>query len=86
MVYLYFWLYLTDCIVVTITQICSGERTEMESYTYTFNLEDEEGNRTATVTFSPATILLYIISTLVFALFDVDISARNLVLAQILNG
>ena len=59
---------------------------ERSSYHYTFNLEDEEGNRTASVTFSPATILLYIISTLVFALFDVDISARNLVLAQILNG
>ena len=56
------------------------------SYHYTFNLEDEEGNRTATVTFSPATILLYIISTLLFALFDIDISARTLVLAQILNG
>ena len=62
------------------------ERNERASYHYTFNLEDAEGNRTATVTFSPATILLYIISTLLFALFDVDISARNLVLAQILNG
>ena len=62
------------------------ERSGRTSYHYTFNLEDEEGNRTATVTFSPATILLYIISTLLFALFDIDISARNLVLAQILNG
>ena len=59
---------------------------ERTSYHYSFNLEDEEGNRTATVTFSPATIFLYIISTLLFALFDLDISARNLVLAQILNG
>ena len=62
------------------------ERSGRASYHYTFSLEDDEGNRTATVTFSPATILLYIISTLFFAFFDVDISARNLVLAQILNG
>ena len=86
MVYLYFLLYLTDCIVVTITQICSGERTEMESYHYTFNLEDDQGNRTTSVTFSPVTLLLYLISTLVLALLDVDIPARELILAQILNG
>ena len=62
------------------------ERSERTSYHYNFNLEDEEGNRTATMTFSLDTILLYIVSTLLFALFDVDISARNLVLAQIWNG
>ena len=56
------------------------------SYQYTFNLEDDQGNRTTSVTFSPVTLLLYIISTLVLALLDVDIPARELILAQILNG
>ena len=56
------------------------------SYQYTFNLEDDQGNRTTSVTFSPVTLLLYIISTLVVALLDVDIPARELILAQILNG
>ena len=56
------------------------------SYQYTFNLEDDQGNRTTSVTFSPVTLLLYLISTLVLALLDVDIPARELILAQILNG
>ena len=56
------------------------------SYQYTFNLEDDQRNRTTSVTFSPVTLLLYLISTLVLALLDVDIPARELILAQILNG
>ena len=45
-----------------------------------------EGNRTVTVTFSPVTLLLYLLCSLLFSLLDVEISARELILAQILNG
>ena len=62
------------------------ERTERSNYHYNLNLEDVEGNRTVTVTFSPVTLLLYLFCSLLFSLLDVEISARELILAQILNG
>ena len=54
---------------------------------WTLSLEDEGGSRLASVSFSPASLILSLLSLLSILLYgDVNASARALLLGQIFNG
>ena len=58
-----------------------------DRFTYNYNIVDDESNRVSTITFSPLTALIYVISMIYFWLFETDnFSVQEIVIAQLLNG
>ena len=58
-----------------------------DRFTYNYNIVDDDNNRVSTITFSPITALIYVISMIYFWLLETDnFSVQEIVIAQLLNG